>query len=329
MPVGEEQEFDVITSSLPAKVPCSVAVENPAGVQEPVPAQETVDGFAVPFTLKEPGPHKVHVACGGKPIPKSPFEVTGVTGVGEEAIPRSVAPGQHSAPGQPLTANGEPQPVMEEAIPMQKAPGQHSAPGQPLAANGEPQPVAEEAIPMHKAPGQHSAPDGGAPVPVSEDLVAPAKAAPKRHAPPADFPEFPDFEEPSKWPHAQEGEPGWKVKAYGDGLTKGVTNKPNHFTIDSREAAAAPLGVTVEGPSEAKIECSDNGDGTCGVTYVTDEPGVYTVNVLYQDKHIPGSPFKPQVVPDGRQDLDVSKVVAHGPGLEPTGECGEEKGSEG
>jgi len=47
----------------------------------------------------------------------------------------------------------------------------------------------------------------------------------------------------------------------------------------------------VEGPCEAKIECIDNGDGSCSVSYLPTEPGDYKVNVLFADKHIPGSPF--------------------------------------
>ncbi|XP_074644606.1 filamin-C-like isoform X4 [Tubulanus polymorphus] len=110
-----------------------------------------------------------------------------------------------------------------------------------------------------------------------------------------------------------------KVKAYGDGLKKGVTNKPCEFTIDTREAGPGALGLTVEGPCEAKIDCKDNGDGTCGVKYHPVEPGEYTVNIMYADEHIPRSPFKALVVPPGRENLDVSGIRVTGPGVEPEG----------
>ena len=51
------------------------------------------------------------------------------------------------------------------------------------------------------------------------------------------------------------------------------------------------LGLTVEGPCEAKIECLDNGDGSCSVNYLPTEPGDYKINVLFADEHVPGSPF--------------------------------------
>ncbi|XP_072567273.1 filamin-C-like [Paramormyrops kingsleyae] len=103
-----------------------------------------------------------------------------------------------------------------------------------------------------------------------------------------------------------------KVRAYGPGLKGGVVGKPAPFTIDTKGAGTGGLGVTVEGPCEAKIECQDNGDGSCSVSYIPTEPGEYAINVLYADTHIPGSPFKALVQPA----FDPSKVTASGPGLE-------------
>lgn len=87
---------------------------------------------------------------------------------------------------------------------------------------------------------------------------------------------------------------------------------PAAFTIDTKGAGTGGLGLTVEGPTEAKIECSDNGDGTCSVSYLPTEPGEYLVNILFEDVHIPGSPFKANV----DRPFDPSKVVASGPGLQ-------------
>ncbi|XP_060095709.1 filamin-B isoform X3 [Heteronotia binoei] len=103
-----------------------------------------------------------------------------------------------------------------------------------------------------------------------------------------------------------------KVRAYGPGLQGGLVGKPAEFTIDTKGAGTGGLGLTVEGPCEAKIECSDNGDGTCSVSYLPTKSGEYLVNILFEEVHIPGSPFKADVeVP-----FDASKVVATGPGLE-------------
>ncbi|XP_074481229.1 filamin-C-like isoform X7 [Sebastes fasciatus] len=103
-----------------------------------------------------------------------------------------------------------------------------------------------------------------------------------------------------------------KVQAYGPGLQGGIVGKPAPFAIDTKGAGTGGLGLTVEGPCEAKIECQDNGDGSCSVSYLPTEPGEYAINILFADQHIPGSPFKAAV----QSAFDPSKVTASGPGLE-------------
>ncbi|XP_043944575.1 filamin-C isoform X3 [Protopterus annectens] len=109
-----------------------------------------------------------------------------------------------------------------------------------------------------------------------------------------------------------------KVRAYGPGLKGGFVGKPAPFTIDTKGAGTGGLGLTVEGPCEAKIECQDNGDGSCSVSYLPTEAGEYAINILFADVHIPGSPFKADIKPV----FDPSKVTASGPGLE-RGKAGE------
>lgn len=112
-----------------------------------------------------------------------------------------------------------------------------------------------------------------------------------------------------------------QVKAFGPGLQGGSAGSPARFTIDTKGAGTGGLGLTVEGPCEAQLECLDNGDGTCSVSYVPTEPGDYNINILFADTHIPGSPFKAHVVPC----FDASKVKCSGPGLEraTAGEAGQ------
>ncbi|XP_041080791.1 filamin-B isoform X1 [Polyodon spathula] len=109
-----------------------------------------------------------------------------------------------------------------------------------------------------------------------------------------------------------------KVKAYGPGLQGGLVGSPAEFMIDTKGAGTGGLGLTVEGPCEAKIECSDNGDGTCSVSYLPTEQGEYLVNILFQEVHIPGSPFRAGVT----LPFDPAKVVVSGPGLQ-RGKVGE------
>lgn len=123
-----------------------------------------------------------------------------------------------------------------------------------------------------------------------------------------------------KSPFKVEGIPGEpRVKAYGPGLTGGEANKPAVFTIDTREETSpGGIGLSVEGPAESKIQCVDNKDGTCEVTYVPPVPGDYNVNVTYADRPIPKSPFKAKITP-AKKGLDVSGIRAYGPGLNPAG----------
>lgn len=57
-------------------------------------------------------------------------------------------------------------------------------------------------------------------------------------------------------------------------------------------AGTGSLGLAIEGPSEAKMTCKDNRDGSCSVEYTPTESGDYDVSIQFAEKHIPGSPFK-------------------------------------
>ncbi|KYO34434.1 hypothetical protein Y1Q_0021009 [Alligator mississippiensis] len=118
-----------------------------------------------------------------------------------------------------------------------------------------------------------------------------------------------------------------KVRAFGSGLAAGVAGHPAPFTIDTTGAGPGALGLTVEGPGEAALECQDHGDGTCAVTYVPAAPGDYAVNILFAGTHVPGSPFHAAIAPEApttapaeaeappTAGFDASKVTCSGPGL--------------
>lgn len=103
-----------------------------------------------------------------------------------------------------------------------------------------------------------------------------------------------------------------KVKASGPGLHKGTVNVPAEFMIDTRGAGQGGLGVTVEGPCEAAINCRDNGDGTCSVAYLPTEIGDYGINITFNDQHIPGSPFQAIITPA----VDLNKIKVSGSGIQ-------------
>ena len=107
-----------------------------------------------------------------------------------------------------------------------------------------------------------------------------------------------------------------KIVAYGPGLKGGVVGHPARFTVDTN-GEQGTLGFSVEGPSYAKIECRDNGDGSAEVEYFPTAPGEYAVHVTCDGEDIPNSPYVPMIIP--KTDYDPSAVVASGPGLAPKG----------
>lgn len=116
------------------------------------------------------------------------------------------------------------------------------------------------------------------------------------------------------------GSDSGKVHASGIGLERGVVGQPAEFLIDTRGAGQGGLGVTVEGPCEAAINCRDNGDGTCNVAYLPTEMGDYTINITFDDKHIYGSPFQAIISPQP----NLKKIKVSGIGIQPHGKfvCG-------
>lgn len=55
-----------------------------------------------------------------------------------------------------------------------------------------------------------------------------------------------------------------------------------------RGAGTGGLGLAIEGPSEAKMSCKDNKDGSCTVEYIPFTPGDYDVNITFGGQPIPG-----------------------------------------
>ncbi|GLH11660.1 Filamin-A [Gryllus bimaculatus] len=104
-----------------------------------------------------------------------------------------------------------------------------------------------------------------------------------------------------------------KCRAFGPGLEHGFVDKANMFTVETKGAGTGGLGLAIEGPSEAKMTCKDNRDGSCSVEYIPTEAGEYDVSIKFADQHIPGSPFKVPV----DMNVDASLVKAYGPGLDP------------
>jgi filamin len=63
------------------------------------------------------------------------------------------------------------------------------------------------------------------------------------------------------------------------------------------------------------INCRDNGDGTCSVCFLPVEVGNYSINITFNDHHIPGSPFQTIIYPEP----NLEKTIIKGVGIQPHG----------
>ncbi len=78
------------------------------------------------------------------------------------------------------------------------------------------------------------------------------------------------------------------------------------FSFDIFRILFSFQGFSIEGPSQARIECNDNGDGSANVRYWPTIPGEYAVHILCNDEDIPLSPFMAWVESPG--NFDSNKV---------------------
>ena len=99
----------------------------------------------------------------------------------------------------------------------------------------------------------------------------------------------------------------------GEGLKEGTAGKPVMFTLDGRKAGEGQLACRCKSPTgkDTYVLISDNKDGTFTIDLNAKEPGVHAVDLEWDGKTVPGSPFMVRIM----QAPDVGKVKVHGPGL--------------
>ncbi|XP_053618849.1 filamin-A isoform X1 [Plodia interpunctella] len=81
------------------------------------------------------------------------------------------------------------------------------------------------------------------------------------------------------------------VHAHGPGLGQVKTGAKTDLIIDTCNAGAGILAVTVDGPSRVAMDCTEVEEGY-KVRYTPLAPGFYYMSVKYNGAHIVGSPFK-------------------------------------
>lgn len=127
-----------------------------------------------------------------------------------------------------------------------------------------------------------------------------------------------------------------RVRAFGDGLERGITTRPckfwpffislkiairqlliyfnlqighiAHFNVYYREAGVGTLEVFIEGPSEADIKFEPRQDGSVGVSYTVTFGGEYTVTLKWNGVEVPDSPFVAYI---GSEHQDARKVFKY------------------
>ncbi|CRL07143.1 CLUMA_CG020138, isoform A [Clunio marinus] len=86
------------------------------------------------------------------------------------------------------------------------------------------------------------------------------------------------------------------VHANGNGIREAKTGQKTDFIIDTCNAGAGTLTVTMDGPSKVSMDCTEVEEGY-KVRYTTFLPGEYYCTIKYNHMHIVGSPFK--IIADG------------------------------
>lgn len=99
-------------------------------------------------------------------------------------------------------------------------------------------------------------------------------------------------------------------------MAGGIVNSPAVFTVDTK-GEESTLAFSIEGPSQSKIKCKDNGDGSALVNYLPTAPGEYLIHILSNGSDIVNSPYVAQILP--RTDYDPELVKVSGKGIEPSG----------
>uniref|UniRef100_A0A6G1S6P4 Filamin-C n=1 Tax=Aceria tosichella TaxID=561515 RepID=A0A6G1S6P4_9ACAR len=282
--VGQQTYIDIITQGAGAGQ-VEVVILDPQGKPNTCPCRlqkVDEDKYKCEYVAGNPGGHSVSILFAGKPIPKSPFNVS----VDPTLDPRKV-----KATGRGLQATGMrvgDKAQFQVCIDDVKAPGGASPQLDPSELNVKligPDGGEEKVNVKQSADGKL----------VFDCDYTPTKEGDHRLSISMGGENIRQFEINVAPPSTS------KVVAFGPGLHGGTVASPNKFTVDTR-GERGTLGFTIDGPGEAKIECKDNGDGTADVEWTVSTPGEYALHILSNGEDIPNSPYCAQIKPKSEFD---------------------------
>lgn len=286
--IKKPTEFNIFTKGAGKGVP-EVIVLDPQGHKTSVPCSVRPigdDTWRCDYTPIAPGMHSVNVFYAGKQIPNSPFGVQ----VSPSSDPKKVrAYGRGLQPtGVRVGDLGDFRIVTEgagEGVPQVNiiGPGGQQPPLELKSINNS---VFDGVYrPLKEGQYRVMIKFGGQEIPKSPFTV---NVGPKKDS---------------------------SIVAFGPGLQSGIVGQPACFVVETNGETGA-LGFSVAGPSQAKIECHDNGDGSALVKYHPTAPGEYAVHILCDEEDIPKSPFMAQVI-NQPPEVYPEKVKVYGDGIEP------------
>lgn len=102
------------------------------------------------------------------------------------------------------------------------------------------------------------------------------------------------------------------VSVSGNGIKEARTGAKADFIINTCNAGAGTLAVTIDGPTKVSMDCTEVEEGY-KVRYTPLAPGEYLITVKYNGYHIVGSPFKIRCVGTKSiadiSDIETAQVV--------------------
>ncbi|CAB3406891.1 unnamed protein product [Caenorhabditis bovis] len=82
------------------------------------------------------------------------------------------------------------------------------------------------------------------------------------------------------------------VEVSGPGLGPLVAQRPTYVIIDTTNAGFGDIDVFVDGPMKTPLHCVDNQEGALKMCFTPKTPGLYYLRVMFDNQHVPGSPFQ-------------------------------------